>query len=123
MLPSLNDLLAAAMASTARVSTYNVGIDKSYAASAHAWPEAIKRAVTGIGTLHGLRNRIAAVLQDDATVVVICFFGLYTGARSWPAPSPNVVGLRTEVANLAHDSRLTVSRGALMATVRLQGTQ
>jgi hypothetical protein len=120
-LPSLNDFLAVAMASAARVSTYNVGIDKSYAASARSWPQAVKRATAGIGTAHGQGDRIVAVLRNDASVVVICYFGLHEGAITWPAPHPFQVGLRTEVAQLAQDPRLVVSRGSLMATIRLRG--
>jgi hypothetical protein len=121
MLPSSNDFLANAMAPFATVSTYNVGIDKSYTASSRAWPDEVKKAVVGVGEADGEGDRLSAVLDQDATVIVICYFSLLQGGTFWPAPRSDAVTLHTAVDALAQDSRFIVRRGSSMATIRLRG--
>ena len=117
MVPSNNDFLATAMAPFAHVSTYNVGGDKNYAASASGWPADVKLLVAKIGESAGQGDRIATVLQHDANAVVICFFSMYTGGTMWPAPLPNEEFFRRQAATLAQDPRFVVQQGSWMAVI------
>jgi hypothetical protein len=119
MLPSDNDFIANAMAPFAQVTTYNVGIDKDYAAASAAWPAAVKAANAAVLT-PAARDRIAAVLQSDASVVLICYFDLHNSGTYWPAPSANATKLKALVAAMTTDPRFVVVQASQMATVRLR---
>ena len=121
LLPSTNDFLANAMAPFAGVTTYNVGIDKSYLASHAKWPASVQAAVSGfITTPEGQADRIAAVLQHDADEVVIVYFSLLQGARSAPRPLPNAPYVREQADILAHDPRFVTRRSVWMTVVELR---
>ena len=120
MAPSLNDFLANALAPFAGVKTYNVGIDKSYAAAVQKWPGDVKAVVDGIGRQAGQADRIAAVLSHDADAVVICYFSLLEAGKGWPAPNGHEGLLRQEVKSLAQDPRFTLEQGTWMTVIRLR---
>lgn len=119
MLPTGNDFLANALAPFAQVSTYNVGIDKSYAATRRSWPEAFTAAAEGVRRT-GEADRIAAALSSGADSVVLCYFSLLTGAETWPAPLPDQAAIRGLTRLLSGDPRFTVDQGGWMAVVRLR---
>jgi hypothetical protein len=118
MLPSSNDFLANAMAPFAGVKAYNVGIDKSYDAAQVKWPATVQAAANGILNSAGQADRIAAVLQNDADEVVICYFSLLSGARMAPRPAPNAPFLREQAAALSRDPRLVTQQGTWMTVIR-----
>jgi hypothetical protein len=120
LLPASNDFLVNAMAPFAGVSTYNVGIDKSYYASSAKWPTDVQAAIAGIMNPADQGERIAAVLHHDADAVVICYFDMHTGGTTWPAPAPNVAYLHQQAAALSHDPRFVTRQGKLMTVVRLR---
>jgi hypothetical protein len=118
--PSMNDFLVNAMAPFAGVRTYNVGIDKSYAASTAKWPADVKAAVSGVLNPNGQADRVAAVLQHDANAFVICYFSLLDAGKWWPAPNGHEAELHQQTALLAQDPRFAVEQGTWMAVIRLQ---
>ena len=119
MMPSQNDFLANVMAPMAKVRTYNVGIDKSYAASRAKWPIAVKSAVDGVLS-PGEADRIATALRKDADAVLISYVNLLQGGTYWPAPQRHLAELHALVASLSADPRFDVHESTDMAIVRLR---
>jgi hypothetical protein len=120
MLPSLNDFAANAMAPFAGVRTYNVGIDKSYAAARAAWPPGVREAAAKVGQPAGQANRIARVLDKDADAVVICYFSMLEAGKAWPAPFPQKAYFKNQATVLSQDDRFITQRGQWMTVIRLR---
>jgi hypothetical protein len=121
--PQSNDFLAAYLAASANVRTYNIGGDKNLAAARPHWPDSINALFAS--NPHSLPGNIVATLSaGDATVVVVSYMNLLWDAHRWPPRPEGLAAARTAYAGalqvLAANPRLDVKERPYYAMIALR---
>jgi len=121
--PQSNDFLAAYLAASANVRTFNIGGDKNLAAAREHWPDPINALFAS--DPHSLADHIEATLSaGDANVVVVSYIDLLWDAHRWPPRPEGLAASRAAYAGalqaLAADRRLDVKARPYYAMITLR---
>ena len=117
-LPASDDFLAATMVPFTAASSFNTGIDKNMFYAFANWPAAVTAAKAAYDTPNEA-DAVAAVLREDATVVVFPGFDLYSGALDWTSKNDRSSDLESRTAAYKADGRFQVQRTHWYLLVRL----
>lgn len=122
ILPSSNDFLASAFVPFTGGTSYNVGIDKNLEYSRDNWPASVTATAKSYGSPK-FGDDACALLHSDATVIVLSYQGLLTGAvdsATIPTAEPALV---TRAQDVAHLDRFAITETTSGIALRIRPDQ